>query len=87
MDSAKMDVQKLSDAIFGLLVLEATDPGGTNRSDNEARRISLDKPHPVYRWAEDALIRLKSATKQPISGLGEHRSLRMWLPLVRGHGR
>lgn len=80
---ATVDAQQLSDAVFSLLIFEARDPGGHERADKAAQRSRLDRVHPIYSWADYALHRLRTAEKQRIRGMGEHRAVQIWMRPVR----
>ncbi|HEX6372246.1 MAG TPA: hypothetical protein VF006_25230 [Longimicrobium sp.] len=84
LDSATVTAQLLSDAVFSMLIMEAVDAGGQRRGNNEVQRANLSAAHPVYPWAEDALSRLLQSPKEPIRGVGRHRSLTIWMPRLRG---
>lgn len=87
LDSATVDAQQLSDAVFQFLVLEAQDPQGQRRTNNAAQRVQLNQPHPVYPWAADALQRLRSANGRPVAGLragARHRTVQIWANPLRG---
>lgn len=88
LDSATVDAQQLSDAVFHLLILEAQDPQGRRRSNNAAQRIRADQPHPVYPWADEALVRLRSAARRPIdnarSAGQRYRTVQIWAPPLSG---
>lgn len=90
LDSASVDVQRLSDAVFHLLILEAQDPRGQRRNDQAAQRIQLDQPHPVYPWAGEALERLRSVPRRPFEALRagqRYRTLQIWVRPLRGMRR
>jgi|GEM_PF-3237973 len=90
LDSATVDAQQLSDAVFHLLILEAQDPEGYRRNNNAAQRIQLNQPHPVYPWASEALERLRSAPRQPVAGLHagqRQRAIQIWARPLRGMRR
>ena len=87
LDSASVDIQQLSDAVFGLLVMEARDSAGSKRSDSEVARFRLDKPHPVYAWAAATLDQLRTAPKGAIPGVGQGRWLEIHVTPLRGHSR
>ena len=87
LDSATVDAQQLSDAVFHLLILEAQDPQGRRRSNNAAQRARIDQPHPVYSWADEALMRLRSAARQPleVGPAGQrYRTIQIWVRPLRG---
>lgn len=80
LDAATADVQRLSDAVFSLLIMEIDDPEGRTRADNAAQRIRISPSRPpVYPWAGEALLRLKSEPRQAIGGFGNHHALQIWL--------
>jgi hypothetical protein len=86
-DSATVDAQQLSDAVFQLLILEAQDPQGERRANNTAQRLRLDRQHPVYSWAAEALQHLRSAPFRPVAGLragSRHRTVQIWVRPLRG---
>lgn len=88
-DSAQLDAQLLSDAVFQLLVLEAQDPSGQRRARNTAHRVRTDVPHPVYPWADEAIRRL-SAPSEPVPGVTgakRARTLHLWIRPLRGVAR
>jgi hypothetical protein len=90
LDSATMDAQQLSDAVFNLLIMEAQDPQGRRRSNHAAQRIRLDQPHPVYSWANEALTRLRSAPPRPVEALRagqRYRIIQVWARPLRGMRR
>ena len=90
LDSATVDAQQLSDAVFHLLILEAQDPQGRRRSNNAAQRVRVDQPHPVYSWANEALERLRSAPRRPMQGLRvgqRYRTIQVWARPLRGMRR
>ncbi|HEX6042823.1 hypothetical protein [Longimicrobium sp.] len=90
LDSATVDAQQLSDAVFQLLILEAQDPQGQRRGNNAAQRVRISEPHPVYWWAAEALQRLRASDPLRIRGVGggrESRTLRIWMPPLRGLSR
>lgn len=90
LDSATVDAQQLSDAVFHLLILEAQDPQGQRRSNRAAQRVRADQPHPVYSWAEEALVRLRSAPRRPLEvGPAGHRyrTIQIWARPLRGMRR
>ena len=90
LDSATVDAQQLSDAVFHLLILEAQDPQGRRRSNNAAQRVRVDQPHPVYSWANEALERLRSAPRRPMQGLRagqRYRTIQVWARPLRGMPR
>jgi hypothetical protein len=87
LDSAHLDAQQLSDAVFQLLVLEAQDPGGQRRAPNTAQRVRADVPHPVYPWAEEAIRRLRAEPARSVPGVtGDRRArtLHLWMRPLRG---
>lgn len=90
LDSATVDAQQLSDAVFHLLILEAQDPQGQRRSNNAAQRVRTDQPHPVYSWADEALVRLRSAPRRPLE-VGpagrRYRTIQIWARPLRGMRR
>jgi hypothetical protein len=91
LDSATADPQQLSDAVFHLLILEAQDPQGQRRSNNAAQRVRLNQPHPVYAWADEALVRLRSAPRRPVepglAGQRRYRMIQIWARPLRGMRR
>jgi hypothetical protein len=90
LDSATVDAQQLSDAVFHLLILEAQDPQGQRRSNNAAQRVRVDQPHPVYSWADEALARLRSAPRRPleVGRAGQrYRTIQIWARPLRGMRR
>lgn len=90
LDSATVGAQQLSDAVFQLLILEAQDPQGQRRSNNSAQRVRVDQPHPVYSWADEALVRLRSAPRRPLEAgrAGErYRTIQIWARPLRGMQR
>jgi hypothetical protein len=90
LDSATVDAQQLSDAVFHLLILEAQDPRGQRRSNNAAQRVRVDQPHPVYSWADEALARLRSAPRRPleVGRAGQrYRTIQVWARPLRGMRR
>jgi hypothetical protein len=90
LDSATVDAQQLSDAVFQLLILEAQDPQGQRRSNNAAQHVRIDQPHPVYSWAGEALARLRNAPRRPLE-LGRagqpYRTIQIWARPLRGMRR
>lgn len=82
-DPTTVDAQQLSAAVLGLLIMEATDPDGRARADNVAQRVSVSATHQVLPWVGDAMKRLQLAKEHPISGMGKHRALPIWLPPLR----
>jgi hypothetical protein len=84
LDSATVDAQQLSDAVFHLLIMEAQDPQGQRRSNNAAQRVRVDQPHPVYSWADEALERLRSAPRRSMQGLRAGRTIQVWARPLRG---
>jgi hypothetical protein len=87
LDSATVDAQQLSDAVFHLLILEAEDPQGQRRSNNAAQRVRVNQPHPVYSWADEALVRLRSAPRRPLEAgrAGQrYRTIQIWARPLRG---
>lgn len=90
LDSATVDAQQLSDAVFHLLILEAQDPQGHRRSNNAAQRVRVDQPHPVYSWADEALARVRSAPRRPleVGRAGQrYRTIQIWVRPLRGMRR
>lgn len=90
LDSATVDAQQLSDAVFHLLILEAQDPQGQRRGNNAAQRVRVNQPHPVYSWADEALTRLRSAPRRPLEAgrAGErYRTIQIWARPLRGMRR
>jgi hypothetical protein len=90
LDSASVDALQLSDAVFHLLILEAQDPQGQRRSNNAAQRVRVDQPHPVYPWADDALVRLRGAPRRPLEAgpAGQrYRTIQIWARPLRGMRR
>jgi hypothetical protein len=90
LDSATVDAQQLSDAVFHLLILEAQDPQGQRRSNNAAQRVRVDQPHPAYSWADEALDRLRSGPRRPLQGLRagqRYRTVQIWTRPLRGMRR
>jgi hypothetical protein len=89
-DSATVDAQQLSDAVFHLLILEAQDPQGRRRSNNAAQRVRATQPHPVYSWADEALVRLQSAPPRPLAvgpAAQRYRTVQIWARPLRGMRR
>lgn len=87
LDSATVDAQLLSDAVFHFLILEAQDPQGRRRSNQAAQRVRVDQPHPVYSWADEALERLRSAPLRPleVGRAGQrYRTIQIWARPLRG---
>lgn len=86
LDSATVNAQQLSDAVFHLLILEAQDPQGRGRSNNAAQRVRADQPHPVYSWADEALVRLASAPLHTLAGSAgqRYRTIQIWATPLRG---
>lgn len=90
LDSATVNAQQLSDAVFNLLILEAQDPQGQRRSNNAAQRVRVDQPHPAYSWANEALERLRTAPRRPLPGLRagqRYRTIQVWVRPLRGMRR
>jgi len=90
LDSATVDAQQLSDAVFQLLILEAQDPQGQHRSNNAAQRVRINQPHPVYSWAGEALARLRNAPRLPleVGRAGQrYRTIQIWARPLRGMRR
>ena len=90
LDSATVDAQQLSDAVFHLLILEAQDPQGQRRSNNAAQRVRVDQPHPAYSWADEALGRLRGASRRSLEGLRagqRYRTIQIWARPLRGMRR
>lgn len=90
LDSATVDAQLLSDAVFHFLILEAQDPQGQRRSNQAAQRVRVDQPHPVYSWADEALGRLRSAPRRPldVGRAGQrYRTIQIWVRPLRGMRR
>lgn len=90
LDSATVDAQLLSDAVFHFLILEAQDPQGQRRSNQAAQRVRVEQPHPVYSWADEALKRLRSAPRRPleVGRAGQrYRTIQIWARPVRGMRR
>jgi hypothetical protein len=90
LDSATVDAQQLSDAVFHLLIPEAQDPQGQRRSNSAAQRVRVDQPHPVYSWADEALVRLRSAPRRPLEAgpAGQrYRTIQIWARPLRGMRR
>jgi hypothetical protein len=90
LDSATVDAQQLSDAVFHLLILEAQDPQGQHRGNNAAQRVRVNQPHPVYSWADEALMRLRSAPRRPldVGPAGQrYRIIQIWARPLRGMRR
>lgn len=86
LDSATVDAQQLSDAVFHLLILEMQDPQGRHRSDNTAQRVRLNQPHPVYSWADEALARLRHAPRHPVQARTDnqrYRTIQIWMRPLR----
>ncbi|HEV3052264.1 MAG TPA: hypothetical protein VGX50_18280, partial [Longimicrobium sp.] len=79
--------QQLSDAVFTLLAMEARDPNGRDRSDGLAQSVQMDPHAPVYPWSGAAIMRLHAAEKRPVPGMGERRSVDIWVQPVRPHPR
>lgn len=77
--------QQLSDAVFTLLAMEARDPNGRDRSDGVAQSVQLDPHAPVYPWSGAAIMRLRAAEKRQVPGMGERRSVDIWVRPVRPH--
>jgi hypothetical protein len=87
LDSANVDVQLLSDAVFTLLIMEAVDQQGTRRTNHTVHRASLSQNHPVYPWADEALRRLHGASMVVIRGVGRGRAIEISVPGLRGHSQ
>lgn len=90
LDSVTVDAQQLSDAVFHLLILEAQDPQGQRRGNNAAQRVRVNQPHPVYSWADEALVRLRSAPRRPleVGPAGQrYRTIQLWARPLRGMRR
>ena len=79
--------QQLSDAVFTLLAMEARDPNGRDRSDGVAQSVQMDPHAPVYPWSGAAIMRLRAAEKRQVPGMGERRSVDIWVRPVRPHPR
>jgi hypothetical protein len=81
--NSSIDAKHLSEAIIGLLVAEAQDPGGSRRSDGVAQRVRLDRQTPEYPWAREAIERLKKSPERVHPGLGRARAIRIWVAPLR----
>ncbi len=79
--------QQLSDAVFMLLAMEARDPNGRDRSDGLAQSVQLDPHAPVYPWSAAAIMRLRAAEQRQVPGMGDRRSVDIWVRPVRPHTR
>lgn len=87
LDPRKVDAQRLSEAVLALLVAEAADPKGRERSDRLAQRVRAGQTHPVYPWAQEALRRLETAAERPITGMGKYRALEIWVAPLQKQNR
>jgi len=75
--------QSVSDAVLSILISEARDPEGRQRSDGTAQRMRFDQQVRVYPWAAEAIVRLRNSAVRPIRGVGRRRSLELWLPSLQ----
>lgn len=75
--------QVLSEAVLSVLIADARDPGGHQRSDRTAQRIRFNQEVRVYPWAEEAIDRLRKSAVRPIRGVGRRHTLELWLPPLR----
>lgn len=87
LDSANVDGQLLSDAVFTLLIMEAVDQHGLRRANHSVHRASLSQNHPIYPWADEALRRLRGASMVVIRGVGRGRAIEISVPRLRGYRR
>lgn len=86
MHADSVDAQRLSDAVFQLLILEAQDPEGQGRADNQAQRMRIGTSRPAYPWAAEAVERLRTAARRQlraVAGGRRHRALEVWMPRLR----
>jgi hypothetical protein len=75
--------QVVSEALLSILIADARDPDGDQRSDRTAQRIRFGQGVRVYPWAEEAIDRLRKSAVRPIRGVGRRHTLELWLPPLR----
>lgn len=66
-----------------MLISEARDPDGHQRSDRTAQRIRFGQEVRVFPWAAEAIDRLRNSAARPIRGIGRRHTLDLWLPPIR----
>jgi hypothetical protein len=81
-DFGALTPESLSNAVAGLLIAEAMDPEGRQRSDRAAQRMALSQPAPVYSWAQEAIRRLRAQADARSRSQGP-QSLRIWVAPFR----
>lgn len=74
---------QLSDAIFQLLIQHEEDPTGARERANEVSAVSGITGRPAYPWAAEGLRRLAAGQRRPEQGLGQRRTVRIWVRPVR----
>lgn len=80
LDPANLTPESLSNAVAGLLIAEAMDPEGRQRSDRTAQRTALSRPAPVFPWAQEAVRRFRVLAD---SRGATRRSLQIWVAPMR----
>jgi hypothetical protein len=76
---------QLSSAVFSLLVAEAGDPSGGERSDNAALRVTMPHSTPAYQEAGEVVSRLQNARTRRVGTFGgELRAVDIWVGPRRG---
>lgn len=79
---------QLSSAVFALLIAEARDPGGRERSDHSASRANLPQAAPGYADAGEAIARILRGPVRRLNGFpGDTRALEVWVSPLRGNPR
>jgi hypothetical protein len=79
------DARQLSTAVFSLLVTEARDSTGRERSDNAVLRVNMPLSTPQYEHAAEAVSRLRNARARPVGSFGAAlRAIEIWVAPRRG---
>lgn len=78
--------RQLSAAVFSLLIADAGDPGGQERSDNAALRATMPHVTPGYGNTAQVISRLRAARARRVGSLGNAlRAIEIWVSPRRGH--
>ena len=73
-NSATMTAASISQAVHALLLFEARDPTGAERTNNKIVSSRIDKSR-SFSWAKDITAQLKNATPRVIEGVGRVRAV------------
>jgi hypothetical protein len=79
---------QLSSAVFALLIAEARDPSGRERSDSSASQVNMPPTAPGYANAGEAISRILHGPVRRLNSFGgDTRTLEVWVSPLRGNSR